>query len=120
MADKEKKVKNSPDTDKKSAKKDSSSKADKKGGKKEGKEKKANIFVRMGKGIKTFFKNFKGDIKKIVWPDAKTVWKNTGLVLVCVLLAGLVIFGVDFVLTEILDGVKNLASEAAINPLFLM
>lgn len=114
MADKEKKVKNSPDTEKKSDKK--AAKADKKSG---GKDKKSNIFVRMAKGIKNFFKNFKGDIKKIVWPNGKTVWKNTGVVLVCVLLAGLVIFGVDFVLTEILDGVKNLASDAAI-PLFLM
>lgn len=116
MADKEKKVKNSPDTDKKSDKK-TSAKADKTDG---GKVKKGNIFVRMAKGMKNFFKNFKGDIKKIVWPDSKIVLKNTGVVLVCVLIAGVVIFGVDFVLTEILDGVKNLASDAAIGPLFLM
>lgn len=124
MADKEKKMKNSPEAETKPAKKasakaeKSTKKADKKGN--NGKDKKPNIFVRMGKGIRSFCKNFKADVKKIVWPDLKTVAKNTGVVLVCVLAAGLVIFGIDFVLTEILDGVKNLASDAAITPLFFL
>lgn len=119
MADNEKKVKKTPDTDKDTVK--AEKKSAKKDAKKDsGKAKKGNIFVRMAKGTRSFFKNFKGDIKKIVWPDAKTVAKSAGVVLVCVLAVGVVIFGVDFVLTKILDGVKNLAADAAIGPLFLM
>ncbi len=115
MADKEKKVKNTPDTPEKSDKKASK--------KKDNKPKKAKLSERIKASFQkfgSFLKNFKGDIKKIVWPDAKTVWKNTGVVLVCVLIVTVVIFGVDFVLTEILNGVKNLASEAAIQPPIFM
>ncbi|MBR6005035.1 MAG: preprotein translocase subunit SecE [Clostridia bacterium] len=32
-----------------------------------------NIFQRAGKAIKKFFKDLRGEVKKIVWPDAKTV-----------------------------------------------
>ena len=28
-----------------------------------------NIFVRFGKGFKKFWKDFRGEIKKITWPD---------------------------------------------------
>ena len=31
-------------------------------------EKKPNIFVRAGRGTKKFFRDTKGEIKKIVWP----------------------------------------------------
>lgn len=118
MAEKEKKIKNPPDTEKKT----NGAKVDKKAGKvTDIKEKKQNPFVRIAKGTKSFFKNFKGDIKKIVWPDSKTVLKNTAVVLVIVLAVGVVIFGFDFVLTKILDAVKNLASsKAAISPFFLV
>ncbi|HZK38815.1 MAG TPA: preprotein translocase subunit SecE [Clostridia bacterium] len=34
---------------------------------------KGNIFSRMGKGIAKFAKDFKAEIKKIVWPDRATV-----------------------------------------------
>lgn len=37
---------------------------------------KPNVFVRMGKAIKNFFKNSKGDLKKITWPGAKEVLKG--------------------------------------------
>ena len=43
-----------------------------------------NFFVRAGKAIKKFCKDIKGEIKKIVWPDAKTVLKSTAVVLAAV------------------------------------
>ena len=45
-------------------------KASKKSAKKDGKP---NVFVRIAKAIAKFFKDLKGETKKIVWPDAKTV-----------------------------------------------
>ena len=49
-----------------------------------------NIFQRFVKGFKKFWKDFRGEIKKITWPGAKTVLKNTGVVLVSVAVVGVV------------------------------
>ena len=65
MADEKKK-----DAVEKAEKKAKATKADK--ADKANKPKKPNIFVRAGKAIARFFKDFRGEIKKITWPDAKT------------------------------------------------
>ena len=70
-----------------------------------------NFFVRAGKAIKKFCKDLKGEIKKIVWPDAKTVFKSTAVVLAVVLVVGLVIFGIDTLLTEGISGLQVLAEK---------
>ena len=72
---------------------------------------KPNIFVRMFKAIKNFFKNFKGETKKIVWPDAKTVFKNTGIVLAVIIVIGAFIWIVDFGLSKSIDAMSNLADS---------
>ncbi len=59
-----------------------------------------NIFVRAGKAIKKFCKDIKGEIKKIVWPDRKTVLKSTGVVLAVVIVCALVIGGIDWLLSQ--------------------
>ncbi len=71
-----------------------------------------NIFVRAGKAIKKFCKDLKGEIKKIVWPDAKTVLKSTAVVLVVVAICGLAIFAVDQLLSLGLSGLKDVAQKA--------
>lgn len=107
MADKEKKVKEA--------------KADQKPEKK-----KFNFRERFSKFFKSiggFFKSFRAEVKKVVWPDRKTVLRNTGVVLAIVLAAGLVIYLIDLGLTESIAGIKGLAEEktsAIINSLFLM
>ncbi len=70
-----------------------------------------NIFVRAGKAIKKFCKDLKGEIKKIVWPDAKTVLKSTAVVLVVVAVCGLAIFAVDQLLSLGLSGLKDVAQS---------
>ena len=72
---------------------------------------KPNPFVRAGKGAKRFFKDFKGECKKIVWPDAKTVLKSTGVVILVVLIVGLVVFGIDTGLSAGVNGLKGLATK---------
>ena len=49
-------------------------------------EKKPNIFARMGKRIAKFFRDYKSEMKKISWLSAKTVRRNTLLVLVVVII----------------------------------
>lgn len=61
--------------------------------------------------IKKFFKDFKGESKKVVWPDAKTVLKSTGVVLLVVAISTIVIFALDFGLTEGVKGLKKLATD---------
>ncbi len=69
------------------------------------------IFVRMGKAITRFFKDFRGETKKIVWPAAKTVLKSTGVVLAVVAIVGLAIFLIDTGLSRAVSGLEGLADR---------
>ena len=91
------------------AKKDTAAK--KKDSSKDAKDKKTNIFVRMGKAIAKFFKDEKGECKKIVWPDRKTVLKSTGVVLVVVAIFALILWLVDTGLSEGVKALINLAEK---------
>lgn len=79
--------------------------------KKKADEKKPNIFVRMGKGISKFFRETKAEIKKIVWPTPKATFKNTGIVLLAMLVVGLVIFGLDSGLQWLFGYVMHIAGH---------
>lgn len=70
-----------------------------------------NFFVRAGKAIKKFCKDLKGEIKKITWPNAKTVFKSTAIVLAVVIVVGLIIFGIDTLLVEGISGLQGLAEK---------
>lgn len=65
--------------------KDSSAKSSKK---EKAKAKKPNRIVK-------YFRDLKGELKKVVWPSKKTVVNNTGIVLVVMLVVGLFLTGVD-------------------------
>lgn len=109
MADKEKKVTQDSKVDK--ATTDESKAAEKvaKAAKGNKKSDKPNFFARAGKTTKKFFKDFKGETKKIVWPDAKTVLKNTLIVLIVVAIVTLVVLAIDSGLSAGVKGLKNLA-----------
>ncbi len=110
MADKEKKVAPKSDVDK--ATTDESKAAEKVAKAAKGntnKKDKPNFFVRSGKGIKRFYKDFKGECKKIVWPDAKTVLKSTGVVILVVAIVALIVYGIDQGLAAGVQGLKGLA-----------
>lgn len=50
-----------------------------------------------------FFKDYKSEIKKIVWPTGKSVFKNTLIVLAMCLIIGVFIWAVDFGLAKLLE-----------------
>lgn len=77
------------------------------------KDNKGNIFARIGKAIKKFFKDIRGECKKVVWPDAKTVLKSTGIVLLCVAVLGIVIWLIDMGLSQGVDAIVNLAKNSS-------
>ncbi|MDR3313525.1 MAG: preprotein translocase subunit SecE [Oscillospiraceae bacterium] len=61
--------------------------------------------------FKKFWKDFRGELKKIVWPDGRTVLKNTGIVLVTVLVIGILIWLLDFGLSNGVRGLRALAEH---------
>ena len=46
--------------------------------------------------IKEAWRGFKSETKKIVWPTWKQVLKNTGVVLVIVVICAIMLFALDF------------------------
>lgn len=68
-------------------------------------KKKTNFFAKIGK----FFRDCKNEIKKIVWPTPKTVFRNMGVVLVMIVVIGLFIFGLDTGLHALLGLFMSLA-----------
>ena len=108
MADKKKKAVNS-EVDKATTEESRAAEKVAKAAKGSNKKDKPNFFVRSGKGTKKFFKDFKGECKKIDWPDAQTILKSTGVVLLVVALVSVFVFALDFGLKEGIEGLKYLA-----------
>ena len=63
----------------------------------------------IGKGIARFFKDLRGETKKIVWPNAKMVVKSTGVVLATVLILGAGVWVLDFATSGAITAVMNAA-----------
>jgi preprotein translocase subunit SecE len=55
------------------------------------------------KRIVRFFRDYKSEVKKIVWPGYKEVIKNTVIVLIMCLIIGLLIWAVDFGLGQLVQ-----------------
>ena len=54
-------------------------------------------------GFISYLKDCKAEIKKVVWPDRKEVFKKTGTVIFTSLLVGAILFAMDSVYSLILD-----------------
>ena len=74
-------------------------------------KKKSVDFKAIGAKVKKFFKDFKGEWKKVTWPSGKTVLNHSMVVIVVVLVFGLIIFGFDSGLSAIIDGLVGLANN---------
>lgn len=109
MADKEKKVVSESKVNKATTEESKAAEKVAKAAKGNSKKDKPNFFVRVSAGAKKFFKDFKGECKKIDWPDAQTILKSTGVVLLVVALVSVFVFALDFGLKEGIEGLKYLA-----------
>ena len=110
MADKENKVTQDSKVDKATTDEIAAAAKVAKAAKGNKKSDKPSFFTRAGKGTKKFIKDFKGECKKIVWPDAKTVLKSTGIVLLVVAIVAIVVGVIDFGLSAGVKGLKQLAT----------
>ena len=68
-----------------------------------------NGFVRFVKRVTKFVRDCKGEVKKIVWPTPKVTFKNTGVVLVTIIVAALFVFLLDTVFMNLLGLVMDVA-----------
>ena len=59
--------------------------------------------VKKRKDYGRWFREMKSELKKVVWPNKKTVIKNTGTVLACSLAIGACIWIFDFVAVSAVD-----------------
>ena len=82
-------------------------KAEKEKTAKKPKKEKKNIF----KAIARFFKDLKGETKKITWPSAKDVLKGTLVTLVCIAIIGAAVCLVDLGLTSAIDATREAAAK---------
>lgn len=80
-------------------------------------KKKKNIFVRFFSAIGRFFKNTIGEMKRVVWPSGKEVRSSLVIVVIFVLIAALIIFGLDFLFSQgvklLLEWAKNIQESRA-------
>ena len=53
------------------------------------------------KNKKSFFKDFKAELKKVVWPTPKQLFNNTVAVLSIVLITAIIVFVLDFAFESI-------------------
>jgi preprotein translocase subunit SecE len=60
------------------------------------------------KGLGDFFRGYKSELKKIVWPSWKTILKNTGIVITFIVILGLFIYAVDFLFSLLFNWVVGL------------
>jgi len=73
-----------------------------------GSAKKPNAFVAFCKKAVKFFRDCKGEVKRIVWPTPRSVFKSTGVVIIVVAVLGLFVFGLDTLFMNLLGLVMNM------------
>lgn len=73
-----------------------------------------NFFVKIGKAIAKFFKDLRGETKKIVWPGRHMVLKSTGIVLAAILVIGAGIWILDFAVSGAVKGLSNIADKTEV------
>ena len=72
------------------------------------KEKKPNIFARMGKRTQRWFREMRSELKKVVWPTPRQVTNNSWIVIVTVLAVGLVIAGLDWFMMTVINALAGI------------
>ena len=66
--------------------------------------KKPNFFSKIGKK----FKELRSEFKKLVWPTPQQLLKNSVVVLVCIVVFGVVLAGLDWLFSQGFVALSNL------------
>ncbi len=68
------------------------------------KDSKPGFFARVSK----WFKDMKGELKKVQWPTKKQTINNTVIVIICVIVVGIVIGAFDFIAGRAIEAITVL------------
>ncbi len=71
--------------------------------KKKQKNNRISKLIETPKIVVSFFREAKEELQKVTWPDRKTTAKYTAIVVIASLSVGIVIGGIDYLLTRILE-----------------
>ena len=69
-------------------------------------DKKIGVFTR----IKNYFVDSKNELRKVVWPTQKTVFKNSGIVLMMIFIMGVFVALLDAGLMKLLGMVMSIST----------
>ena len=58
--------------------------------------------------VQRWFKDLRGELKKVTWPSARSVLKNVGVVIACVLIVGVCIWVFDWLARAVIDALLKL------------
>lgn len=90
------------------AKETKPAKADKEKAKaKADKEKKPGV----GKQIARFFRELRSELKKVSWPTRADTLKKTGIVIVCVIVVGIIVWIFDGIASSVIDALLSLFGQ---------
>ena len=90
------------------AKETKPAKADKEKAKaKADKEKKPGV----GKRIARFFRELRSELKKVSWPTRADTLKKTGIVIVCVIVVGIIVWIFDGIASSVIDARLSLFGQ---------
>lgn len=59
--------------------------------------------------VKKFFRDYKSEFKKIVWPDKKDTLRESGIVIAAIVISGIVIFLLDTGFSSAIQALGKLA-----------
>jgi preprotein translocase subunit SecE len=66
------------------------------------------VKVKKDSKVKKFFKDYKSEFKKIVWPDKKDTLRQSGVVAVTIVIVALAVFLLDTGFTKLLMAIAGL------------
>lgn len=61
-----------------------------------------------GKRVGRFFRELKAELKKVAWPTRADTLKKTGIVLVCVIIVGIIVWIFDGIASSVIDALLSL------------
>ena len=71
------------------------------------KEKKPGV----GKRIARFFRELRSELKKVSWPTRADTLKKTGIVIVCVIVVGIIVWIFDGIASSVIDALLSLFGQ---------
>lgn len=71
--------------------------------------KKAAVSKKSKKSIVKYFKDLKSEFKKVVWPSKKTVFNNTVVVLISLVVSGILVWGLDLLFASLIKLMLGMA-----------